>query len=203
MSGQVAWIIFSWRTWGATKSVWARVQQDQNCIWERVNVTVVCRMVWGGETEGRETTCPNHLIGSSAPTEINKDLLTDWQTGWLTCCLQTTNPSPSEVPFFGTNHNGSSTWKWGQNSWTEMIGKRHDLAFAARERLKTRNCSLPKTQSSREGRHQREKHPRGVYITPILFPFFLYSSIMKGKCMAAVHKRWFYFHMWGCQRIWL
>lgn len=63
-----------------------------------------------------------------------------------------------------------------------MIGKRHDLAFVDRERLKTRNCTPPK-----KTKLQRNT-PEELNITPILFLFFLYSTVMKGKCMAAVHK---------------
>lgn len=63
-----------------------------------------------------------------------------------------------------------------------MIGKRHDLAFVDRERLKTRNCTPQK-----KTKLQRNT-PEELNITLILFPFFLYSTIVKGKCMAAVHK---------------
>lgn len=176
--------ISSWRTWGATKSIWTRVQQAPSCVWKRVNVTVVCRMVWGGEDAGRETMCPYHLM--VAPTEINKGLLTDWQPGWLTHCLQTTHPSPAEDPSFRTNHNGSSTWTQGQNSEAKMVGKRHNLSTVNRERLKTRNhLTSPRKQTSREGCQWREKHPQWTECNLDSFPLFLVLNRerkMHGSC---------------------
>jgi hypothetical protein len=66
-----------------------------------------------------------------------------------------------------------------------LTGKSYNAAFVNGEGLNTRRPSPQEKVPPRRETSDKRKSPSELNITPILFPF-LYSSIAKGKCMAAV-----------------
>lgn len=114
---------------------------NQSGWYLRVNQgTLVCRIVWGGKTADRETMWPSHPIGCSSPAEINKDLLTNWQTSWLNhkphqCQTFPHNlPTAGALPAKGPRSEAKTVkrnrkwhlsmernWKWGANPQPRQI----------------------------------------------------------------------------------
>lgn len=156
-------------------------------------------MVWGETTAGRETTCPNCPIGCSAPTEINKDLLTDWQTSWLTHCLQTTSPSMSQVPSLIIYPQTELCQERGPQPRVRWLERARKLHLSMEKDCEETHPTTEKNTFSKEGGQLPEQEPRDPQTISILFPL-LYSPIIGVKCIAAVLKQkwWFYFHTWGC-----
>lgn len=148
----------------------------------RVNQgTVVCRMVWGGKTADRETMCPSRPIGCSAPTEINKDLLTNWQTSWLTHCLYTTSPIDVRSPFPHNLPTAGALPAEGPGAEAKAVKRSRKRHLSMERNWKWRASPQPRQiPSPRKVVSDQSKSPREVKAIPTVSSSLLDSSVMEG-----------------------